>query len=228
MKSLWLVLALSSCSSKPAPPVVEVWGALREMIHEGKIESRVAIASVAKPHVYALGAISGMRGEVTIVDGVAWVAIGDVDGGKARSGATDEGAALLVASTVAQWQRVTIGEDIAFAQLDRRIEELAVAAGIDVARPFPFLVEGQVDARWHVLTGPPAPGDSPHDHTRNAVLGTLKAKATVVGFFSKHHQGVFTHAGHAVHAHVVDPASSLSAHADELAIRAGSVIRFAR
>jgi acetolactate decarboxylase len=129
---------------------------------------------------------------------------------------------------VTQWQRVTIDQDIAFADLDRRIEDHAIAAGIDVERPFPFLVEGAVDVRWHVLTGPPAPGDSPHDHTRNAIVGELKASAMIVGFFSKHHQGVFTHAGHAVHAHVVEPASSLSAHADELVIRAGSVISFAR
>ena len=75
---------------------------------------------------------------------------------------------------------------------------------------------------------PPAPGANPHDHARNAVVGKLAGPAIVVGFFSKHHVGVFTHMGHTVHAHVIDPRSGIGGHADELAVRAGSVLRLPR
>jgi acetolactate decarboxylase len=200
------------------------------MIHEGRIEARVAITEIARPHVYAVGALAGMEGEVAIVDGAVWIARGDARGGAAVAGPTDEHAALLVAATVPAWTTVRIETDIPFEQLDARLEEYARRAGLDVERPFPFVFEGSlVDVRWHVLTGPPSPGASPHDHTRNAIIGErAEMNGVAVGFFSKHHQGVFTHMGQNVHAHVVDAPSSLVGHADTLSIRAGSVLRLPR
>jgi acetolactate decarboxylase len=197
------------------------------MRHEGRTESRLALAPLlGAPHLHAVGAIAGMRGEITVVDGTAWVALGERDSGRASAGATEEGAALLVASYVADWSRVTIKDDIAFADLDHRIEALARDAGVDVEKPFPFRVEGQLaDVRWHVLKGPPSSASAPHDHTGNAVVGEQAAMSgTLVGFFSKHHQGAFTHMGQNVHAHVVNASAALAAHADQVSIRASSVL----
>lgn len=237
------IASMSSCSTPKAvteapteaapTTAVEVtsWGSLREMIHEGRVEARVALATpLATPHLHAIGALAGMRGEITIRDGAAWIAVGDRDDGRAvraaGPGADGASAALLVGAYVAQWQRVPIEEDIPFEQLDARIEALATAAGVDVEQPFPFLVEGTLgEVRWHVLKGPPEAGGPPHDHARNAVTGEAAAlRATLVGFFSKHHQGVFTHRGQRVHAHVLDEASQLAAHADQVSVRAGSML----
>jgi len=231
--------ALCGCSAPPAQvavprtplPEVKVWGNLRALMHDGDTGSRVAIAPLlASPHLYAVGAVAGMRGEITIADGAAWLALGDRDAGRAtEDGATKDGAALLVASQVSHWTRVAITEDIAFADVGRRIEALAAAAGIDVEQPFPFLVEGRLaDVRWHVLTGPSSAA-APHGHADNAVTGERAAiDGTLVGFFSKHHQGVFTHMGENVHAHLVSPPAALAAHADQFSIRASSVLSLPR
>jgi acetolactate decarboxylase len=175
--------------------------------------------------MYAVGAIAGMRGEITVLDGAAWLSLGEHDSCRATVGAADEGATLLVASYVDNWSRVKIAEDIPFVDLDHRIEALAAAAGMDVDKPFSFLVEGQLaNVRWHVLKGPPS-ADAPHDHIGNAVTGEETAIAgTLVGFFSKHHHGSFTHMGQNIHAHVVSPSSALAAHVDEVSIRASSVL----
>ena len=234
-----VLAALCSCTRPPAAPPavatsprpdVRVWGELRAMMHEGRTEARVALAPLlAAPHLYAVGAVAGMRGEITVVDGAAWLALGDRDAGRATPGPGDAGAALLVAARVADWTRVTISEDIPAADIDRRIEALAAAAGIDIEQPFPFLIEGGLaDVRWHVLAGPPGAGSS-HDHMDGAVTGEQAAiDGTLVGFFSKHHQGVFTHMGQNVHAHLVNRAMKLAAHADRFSIRASSVIALPR
>jgi len=234
-----LLVALCSCSAAPGTPSaakrpapeLKVWGSLRELMHEGRTESRVAIASViATPHVYAVGAVAGMRGEITVVDSTAWLALGDRAAGRAAVGAADEGAALLVASSVASWSRAPIGEDIPFADLDQRIESLARAAGIDVDQAFPFLIEGELtDVQWHVLKGPPSSPATPHDHADNAVRGEQATMTgTLVGFFSRHHQGVFTHMGRNVHAHVVSPTAAIAAHADQVSVRASSILALPR
>ncbi len=222
-----MVFAIAACS-KPAPPEVTVWGALRELIHEGRVEGRVELATVVHPGTYAVGALEGMRGEVTVIDGAAWLAVGERDGGRAKVGLSGERAALLVAANVSAWRDIPIETAIAVADLDARIEGYAVSAGVATDKPFPFVIEGDVDATWHVLKGPPAPGANPHDHARNAVVGKLAGPAIVVGFFSKHHVGVFTHMGHTVHAHVIDRRAAVGGHADELAVRAGATLRLPR
>lgn len=226
MRALLLVAVLGCSESRSRDvPEVRVWGALREMIHEGRIEGRVDISTVVAAKTYAVGALAGMRGEITIVDGVAWVARGAHADGIASRTATDETAALLVVSRVVNWHTAVIRTDISFAELDARVERFAIDAGLTTDRPFAFVIEGDVAARWHVLRGPPPPGSNPHDHTRDAIVGNFSGHATVVGFFSKHHEGVFTHIGQRVHAHVVVPADNIAGHADELTIRAGATIR---
>src|SRR5437868_10952635 len=85
-----LLVALFSCSrapnapsaSRPPSTEVKVWGNLREMMREGRTESRVAVAPLlVPPHMHAVGAIAGMRGEITVVDGTAWLALGERDSG---------------------------------------------------------------------------------------------------------------------------------------------------
>jgi hypothetical protein len=152
-----------------------------------------------------------MRGEITILDGAAWISVGERDGGRATHAPTSEGAALLVLAKVPSWRTIAIEADISFADLDARIEEYISASGIATDQPVPFMVDGTVDVTWHVLKGPPTPGANPHDHARNAIVGKSSGNATVVGFFSKKHQGVFTHMGQNVHAHVIDAGSSLAA-----------------
>jgi len=58
-----------------------------------------------------------------------------------------------------------------------------------------------------------------------AVVGEQAAMSgTLVGFFSKHHQGAFTHMGQNIHAHVVNASAALAAHADQVSIRASSIL----
>ena len=60
---------------------IQVWGSLRSLMHEGKTEARVALKDVAPgPHAYAVGAVSGLRGEVTILDDDIIVSLGEAGG----------------------------------------------------------------------------------------------------------------------------------------------------
>jgi len=101
------------------------------------------------------------------------------------------------------------------------IEAKAREAGLDVEQPFPFLLKGNFDSvKYHVVR-PPQGGAGhggaagPSDSALNAeATGT---SATVVGFFSRNHEGVFTHRGSHAHLHVV-LANGESGHVDELRV----------
>ncbi len=241
-KHALLVALLCGCSKpapttpQPKPPVTEVraFGTLRALVHEGKTGAQVQMANlVPGPHTYGVGALSELRGEVTVLDDVVWLAYPNEDGTARvqRETATNEGAALFVSARVQNWTSQAIEEDVSFDTVDERIAKMAEKSGLDTDRPFPVLIEGTfADLAWHVIDGKRARATGSHeDHQGAAVKGVLtEASGTLVGFFSRHHHGVFTHMGQNTHFHAVLPARSITGHVDRVGVRAGSVIRFPR
>lgn len=222
---------VGSAGPKRASVAVQTYGELRAMMHEQKTGPVVNLASVLTPTAYGLGALSELRGEVTILGGTAWLAYpGEGDETRVVSTtSSNETAALLVAANVPSWKSLTVPSDIDGTALDQQIEALASALGIDVEQPFPVLVEGELmNLHWHVVDGRRAvPGPSSHEqHMQMAAKGEApSANATLLGFFSKHHQGIFTHYGQNTHFHFVDERKRLTGHVDTVGIRAGAILK---
>jgi acetolactate decarboxylase len=235
-RALFLVLLLTSaCHRRQAPPPtiatpeVRTWGTLREVVHEGLVGEKVSLPDVVAPHVYAVGALAGLAGEIMALDGTAYVAQPGGDAALVSIPSQPMGATLLVAATVPAWRDAVLPAAAAnAAALDDAVEAAARAAGLDPAKPFPFLIVGDVDASWHVLRGPVDghAGGGHEAHMRNAVTGKVSGvRATLVGFFSLHHQGVFTHMGQRTHLHVITDDRKTMGHVDEIAVPAGVVLR---
>jgi len=201
------------------------------MMHEQKTGPAVNLASVLKPTLYGLGALSELRGEVTILSGTAWLAYPGAanDTRVETTSSSNETAALLVTANVPTWTSLPVPNDIGGSALDQQIENLAKAAGADTEQAFPVLIEGDlINLHWHVIDGRrAAPGPSSHEqHMQMAARGeALTAHATLLGFFSKHHQGVFTHHGENTHFHFVDQEKRLTGHVDAVGIKAGAIFK---
>jgi acetolactate decarboxylase len=169
---------------------------------------------------YAVGALADLAGEVTILGGdVVLATAGDEPA---------DGAALLVVADVPAWTSFPVAEPIALDRLGVEIARLAGAAGWPSDARVPFLVEGDVeDLRWHVIDGRRLPsGPATHaDHLEAAQrFHEPRARATLVGFYSDHDQGVFTHHGETTHVHCVLP-DRRSGHVDAVVIPKGAVVR---
>ena len=241
MVASFLVAGLSACvataddsrAGDRPPEGVQVFGALRAMFHEGRTAEVVNLGSLLpNEDLYAVGALAGLRGEVTIIRGEAFLSYPDGTRSirtEART-STTEGATLLVAGQVSDWVPVSTDRDIGFEDLDQRIAALAASAGLDPGEPFPFVVEGEVrDLRWHVIDGSrlSAGGRSHQDHMQASVrTSTASCRATLVGFYSEEHQGVFTHMGSKTHVHCVVAEPLSAGHVDHVVIPAGTTVLF--
>ncbi|HEY0712847.1 MAG TPA: hypothetical protein VGF45_09255 [Polyangia bacterium] len=227
----------TACSRKPpavvkasAPPV-QTWGTLREVMHEGNVGPKVVLRNVMVPHLYGVGALVGLSGEVAIVDGKAFVARADGNSAVVAPAPEATAATLLVAAAVSGWINFPLQQPVGSSrELDAVVESAARKAGLDLEQPFPFLVIGKVDARWHVLRGQPGHAGGGHAaHLRNAITGRLSdTAATVIGFFSRHHEGVFTHMGERSHLHVISDDASTMGHVDDIAMPAGATLKLPR
>jgi len=230
---LTLLLLLTACagvqrSSGPWDGQVRVDGNLRAMMHEGKTGPAVKLSRLLPDDaLYAVGALAGMTGEVTVVGGKAYLSYGKEQRPAAEvTEDTDAEAALLVSAHVPAWRLVTSNETIPFEDLDSEIADLAGKAGMDVHGRVPFVIEGRVrELEWHVLAGVPPEGAT--DHTENAAQFRLPtAQATLVGFFSPSDEGVFTHMGSKTHLHVVTGTPPGTGHVDHVIVLPGATVRF--
>lgn len=217
------------------PPEVQVYGSVHEIMMMGETQSRVRVADASSsPTTYGLGAIEGLRGEVTIVAGESSLAYPDGTD-KVRidtSKSPDEEASLLVTTQVETWTAISIQNDVQFPELGAHVAKSAGDLGWDAKGAMPFLIEGPVSGlAWHVIDGTRIPhGAQGHAaHKDAAVRGQIDTQsATLIGFYSTEHQGVFTHRDSTVHVHFVDKEHQLSGHLDAVIVKKGATLKLPR
>lgn len=215
---------------EPKPPEVEVYGALRAMMHEADVGPKVELASLVSPGRIGVGALSELAGEVTFDGERLWLSRpeqGAIATERITPGQpTAAAAALLVTSTVADWRQVSVKQPLALEGLGRMVAEQA--AGMRTTAPLPFKVTGVLEGlRYHVVDGASLPeGPSSHAAHRDASVQVAHGAvpATLVGFWSTEHAGVFTHMGEEVHVHVTVEEPLGSGHVDAVTIPAGATL----
>ena len=73
----FIAFAVSACSSSVDKTVgtdVEFYGALRNMMHKGDISAKYDLRNLKKTtHLYALGALENLKGEIMILDSTPFI-----------------------------------------------------------------------------------------------------------------------------------------------------------
>jgi len=209
----------------------ELWfiGAQRETIMNGKLAAALDLKTLAdSPHLYGVGPIEQLRGEVTIVDSRPALARVMPDGTVNVTRSFDAGVPFFVWAEVPRWIETPMPAEIqSFADLERFVPKAATAAGLDADKPLPFLLGGrEALIEFHILN---RVGDAPHNmemHKKIQIKFELaKAEATIVGFHSTRHRGVFTPGDSNIHIHFQTPDNSQSGHIQRLEIGAGANLR---
>ena len=225
-------LPILSCAAteEPAPAAwrgdIERWGTLREALRDGQHQARVALADVAREDVYAIGALEGLRGESTVLDGEIWISEGDEHRPVTTRGlVTDANATVLFAAEVRAWHEIMVATDVDPSELDAYIAHQAEAAGLDPKRPFPFLVEGGLrHLSLHVLAGEcpirahmlgKEMTSPPYQLHSESVDGRL------VGLYAADSAGILCHAGSRTHVHaLIEQDGGLIGHAETVGLAA--------
>ena len=110
--------------------------------------------------------------------------------------------------------------------LEKLLETLATENGIDIFKPFPFMIEGKVKSVDYHILAPMRTNTDASDHRGNAKTITLKdVPARIIGFFSKNHGGIFTHMGSMTHLHIIVN-NGQSGHVDVIALESKAMVSF--
>lgn len=220
--------------------LVEYVGAQKEIFKTGKAASVVTLEDLAdRKGLYAMGPIDGLDGEITIFDSKPYIT--QVRGNDYTLDKTfKHGAFFLVWTEQANWIDMPLPATVkGYLDLQNFVKEQAQKSGLDVTKPFPFLLAGTpVEIKWHINV----------DRTEgNPITKELFVKSKepyvtknepvdIIGFYSDHHVGVFlaeyapaikegSGMKNAIHIHLVSKTSKAAGHIDDITFGDGMVLR---
>ena len=193
---------------------------------QGDLSANVDLKDLAgEKHLYALGALEGLRGEVLILDGHPFISH-VVEGSVVMDTSFDHRASLLVRTPVRNWKPALLSDSpLSYKELEARIAQMA--ADSSITEPFPFLLRGPVDSlSWHIIDWPE--GDTVHTHEKHreaGIRGTLAgAEVEILGFYSTSHHGIISHHTTDMHLHVRTADGRVAAHVDDVKTGGGMKI----
>ncbi len=227
-----LCLSLAVSVAGDTSSDVTAYGNFKRMKHTGDASGKVALLSIPRSGgIYGVGALAHLRGEILIVDGNVLVTPGESKTGSTRPAIPEDQATLLATAWVKEWIEFPIPDDMTQQEFERFVIDSAKSTRININRPFPFIVRGEVtEYTWHVITGKAkrhgGPSKHKQGHANNRTFSGLKAEGKLVGFYSAEKlEGVISHPGERFHVHYTDNHFRTSGHLDSYGIGKGAVLR---
>ncbi len=218
---VFVTILIASCESKVKEDhkiEVKHAGALKTIM-SGDIQSAISLDSLSnKKNLYALGAMEKLKGEIQIFNSKPSNSR-VIDSSLQVNNSYNLNASLLVYAEVEAWNEFRIENIGSKENLEMIIFETARAQGINIEKPFPFLLKGVPEyLDWHVIDW--VDGDTLHTHKKHKESGLndriTKEDIEIVGFYSTKHKAVFTHHSTNIHMHFKTTDNSVAAHIDDL------------
>ncbi len=235
-----LVSAFAAIVGSKQEGLVEYVGTQKTIFATGRALSVVSLEDLAgRKGLYAVGPIDGLDGEITIFDSKPFIT-------KLRGedivmdNTFKHGAFFLVWTEQSRWKDISVPVWVkGYVDLQQFVKEQAQASGIDVTKPFPFLLAGTpVEIKWHVnvdrTDGKPITKEL--FVKSKAPFITKNEPVDIIGFYAENHVGVFiaeyapaikegSGIKNAIHIHLVSRASSAAGHIDDLTLGEGMVLK---
>ena len=202
---------------------VRVLGEMRRMFTARDIGPNVDLAEVNKnPHLYALGPLAGLKGEITVADGQVFVSKAN---GQKPIVALDPRvkSVFLVYACVPAWRSVDIPDGV------RTEKDLATFLDSQLPKDTrsAFRVEANaLTARYHIQNykgTAQALTHEAHDAAK-VFLDLTNAPVELVGFFTNRERdgGSFVHMGQTTHIHIISKDRKQMGHLESIKLGTGA------
>lgn len=218
IKLLALVLMVKFLGTALCAQDVKHTGAMRRVMTGASLQNTLVWDTLSPEKLYGIGPLDRLNGEVTVVDGVIYISKVNNTGDLVTMPVTSAAATFGVYIHLEDEIGLRASEEIKDLEgLERLILVKAEQAGLNTDKPFLFVMKGQFDwIKIHVLNKPADELEHNHDlHDRAKKYFEYQDKeGELIGFYSRHHEGVFTHRGHYTHVHFISRDRSVMGHLD--------------
>lgn len=206
-------------------PRVTYYGSLRGLMQHD-LSSKISLDSLENTkNLYALGAISGLKGEILVIDSRPSLASVQ-KGNLSLLNSWNVEACLLVKTTVDTWKTHQLPDTvITYAALEEYLQRFYHGT------PLPFLLKGKVTSlKWHIIDWDVGDTDHTHEkHKKSGLHGEVEnEEVTILGFYSDKHYGEFTHHSTKLHLHFINKDVTTSGHVDDLVLTSSVILQTPR
>lgn len=196
---------------------IKISGAMKNVMRNGELQGTIFLDTILpKKHLYAIGPLENLKGEITVLNGISYVSKVREDGAIEMNQTFDVKAPFLVYAHNATWDSVKVPDYIeGMHELEKWIDEYSE----QFQRPFVFLLKGKFEeVFFHIQNLPDGTVvRSPQDaHQGQGKYRRFNTEGTFVGFFSKNHHTIFTHHDSDMHVHYLSNDELEMGHVDDL------------
>jgi acetolactate decarboxylase len=193
------------------------WAGAQKNVMSGDLTAHITLKSLEDlPHLYAVGPLEELKGEITILDSQTSISKVAPTGVTVETG-FEHSACFLAYAQVEAWREVLLPATVGTEKdLEHYLPEVAATVGIDPDRPLPFLLRGAIQRiELHILNKTDGLPHNPALHNMAKVHYTIEGgEAELIGFYSSSHQGVFTPGESVLHIHARVADGALSGHVE--------------
>lgn len=212
-----LFLGCRSTVERPYPEIHHA-GNLREIM-KGNTAGVIRPDSLRTlEHLYGLGVMEHLDGELIIMDSKSTISYVAEDSVMLKS-TWVQPAALLVYTQVVSWNETTLPLSVSnmesfigYLEYDGEDNELLNSG------PRIFILEGRIkELEWHLMKKADHKDDHGQiNHDEMSVPRTLASTdVEILAFYSKDHEGIYTHHGLPTHMHFITKDGQLAGHVDD-------------
>ncbi len=199
---------------------VHIVGAMKNVMQKGELQGTIDLDTLSnKKHLYGLGPLENLTGELLIVDGKAYKSTVKDDTKINMEQTFSSKAPFFVYANVPNWTQHILPDSVhTIPQLEKFLHLQS-----KTKKPFVFKLIGKVEsAKIHVVNLPQGTEvRTPKDaHIGQRDYFIANEAVVIIGFFSTEHQSIFTHHDSYTHMHLLTKDQAKMGHLDEILINA--------
>lgn len=201
-----------------------VIGAMKNVMWKGELKGNILLDTITnKKHLYGMGPLEGLKGEIMIIDGNCFVSKYKTDTSAMISLDYKVKAPFFGYANIEKWDTINLPQNIeTIKDLDAYLEQIKNRK----QEPFFFTIETEIEnASIHIMNLPEnVKVTSPQiAHEKGQKDYSIQnRKVILVGFFSTQHQTIFTHHDTYTHIHLMTADYTLMGHVDEMKLKKGT------
>ncbi len=199
---------------------IKTISAMKKVMMGEDLSAHIDWDSIAKENLFAVCPMGRIQGEVTIVNGKMFTSKVNEKNEIVIENNWNIKSPFAVYAYVKSWHELEMNQGIANEDdLQMVVENAVKKLGLKTDKPFVFRIVGNFDkVDYHIISKPENEKEHNHDlHDKAKKHFSLNnVNGQLMGFYSKKHEGVFTHRGHYIHTHFIDDAETNMGHLEQV------------
>lgn len=219
------LLTLIGCQStaQKTNNQVKIVGAMKNVMWKGQLYGNIYLDTISnKQHLYGLGPIEYLTGEILIIDGKSYKSTVLTDTTMKVEETYDIKAPFFGYANIEKWTEQNLPDSV---QTNQQLETYLDKITKSSKRPFMFKLTGIVEtATIHIVNLPKGSTVSSPDeaHKGQTNFPLENEQVEILGFFSTEHKAIFTHHDTFLHMHLITSDRKKMGHLDPLLLKKGT------